>query len=139
MHRHGYQGRKFGRERDQRSALLKGLATALVEQGRIETTMPKAKEVVPYVEALITKAKKGTLHDRRQIISALNAPAAHKLVDEIAGKLGGRTSGHLRIKATRLRVGDNTQMAEISFVDDITPTPAPAADKPKAIAKAEEK
>jgi large subunit ribosomal protein L17 len=129
MHRNGYQGRKFGRERDQRRALLKGLATSLVEHGKIETTLPKAKEVVPYVEALITKAKIGDLHNRRQIVAALSTvEAAHKLVDEIAPKLTGRTSGHLRITRTKLRVGDNTQLASIEFVDDLTtPAAAPAA------------
>ena len=143
MHRHGNQGRKFGRERDQRRALLKGLATSVVEYGKIETTLPKAKEIVPYVEDLITKAKKGDLHNRRQIIAALSTiSAAHKLVDEIAPKLAGRNSGHLRITQTRLRVGDNAQMATVSFVDDITVAAAPVAAKPKAAAKpvkAEEK
>ena len=56
MHRHGYQGTKFGRERDQREALIKSLAEALIIHGTIETTLPKAKSVVPYVERLITKA-----------------------------------------------------------------------------------
>src|SRR6266568_7388826 len=98
MHRHSYKGRKFGRERDQRRALLKGLATSLVERGSIETTLPKAKEIVPYVETLITKAKSGSLHNRRQIIADLSTvAAAHKLVDDIAPKLTGRTSGHLRV------------------------------------------
>jgi large subunit ribosomal protein L17 len=141
MHRHGNQGRKFGRERDQRRALLKGLATSVVEYGKIETTLQKAKEIVPYVEDLITKAKKGDLHNRRQIIAALSTiSAAHKLVDEIAPKLAGRTSGHLRITQTRLRVGDNAQMATVSFVDDITAA-APVAAEPKAAkpAKVEEK
>jgi large subunit ribosomal protein L17 len=127
MHRNGYQGRKFSRERDQRRALLKGLVTSLIEKGAIETTLPKAKELVPHAEALITKAKSGSLHDRRQIISEVSTlTAAHKLVDEIAPKLKGRTSGHLRIKRTRVRVGDNTQLAQVSFVDDLTPTPATA-------------
>ena len=58
MHRHGYRGRKLGRQRDQRRALLKGLATSLVMEERIETTLPKAKELVRYIEKLITKAKK---------------------------------------------------------------------------------
>ena len=128
MHRHGYQGRKFGRERDQRRALLKGLATSLVEHGKIETTLMKAKEIVPYVEALITKAKIGDLHNRRQIIAALSTvEAAHKLVDEIAPRLTGRTSGHLRIARTTVRIGDNTQLAEVSFVDNISAEVAPAA------------
>jgi large subunit ribosomal protein L17 len=128
MHRHGYQGRKFGRERDQRRALLKGLATSLVEHGKIETTLEKAKEVVPYVEPLITKAKIGDLHNRRQIVAALSTvEAAHKLVDEIAPKLAGRNSGHLRITRTTVRVGDNAQLATVEFVDDITAEATPVA------------
>jgi large subunit ribosomal protein L17 len=71
MHRHGYQGRKFHRERDQRRALIKSLADSLIKYESIETTLPKAKEVVPYLEKLITKAKKGDLHNRRQVISGL--------------------------------------------------------------------
>lgn len=133
MHRHGHQGRKFGRERDQRRALLKGLVTSLIEQGKIETTLPKAKEIVPVIEALITKAKAGSLHDRRQILASVSTvAAAHKLVDEIAPKLTGRTSGHVRVTRTRVRVGDNTQLASVSFVDDITAkveVAAPAEEK----------
>jgi large subunit ribosomal protein L17 len=130
MHRNGYQGRKFGLERDQRRALLKGLATSLVVYGKIETTLPKAKEIVPYVETLITKAKIGNLHNRRQIVTALSTvEAAHKLVDEIAPKLAGRTSGHLRVTRTKVRVGDNTQLAEVSFVDDISSAVAPVDQK----------
>ena len=137
MHRHGYQGRKLGRERDQRSALVKGLADSLVKYETIETTLPKAKEVVPYVEKLITKAKKGDLHNRRQIIADLQTiESAHKLVDEIAPKLKGRTSGHLRIEKTRLRRGDNAQLARVTFVDDLKEAPvAKAAKAEKAEAK----
>jgi large subunit ribosomal protein L17 len=134
MHRHGYKGRKLHRERDQRNALIKGLADSLVKYETIETTLPKAKEVVPYVEKLITKAKKGDLHNRRQVIADLQTiESAHKLVDQIAPKLKGRTSGHLRIERTRLRRGDNAQLARISFVDDLTEAPvAKAAVAPKA-------
>lgn len=128
MHRHGYQGRKFHRERDQREALLKGLATSLVRDESIETTLPKAKEVVPYIEKLITKAKKGDLHNRRQVIAGLQTVgSAHKLVDEIVPKLSGRNSGHVRIEKTRLRRGDNTQMARVSFVDDLQEAPVAKA------------
>jgi len=135
MHRHGYQGRKFHRERDQRSALIKGLADSLVKYESIETTLPKAKEVVPYVEKLITKAKKGDLHNRRQIISSLQTlESAHKLVDEIAPKLKGRNSGHLRIEKTVMRRGDNAQLARVSFVDDLKE--APVAKKAEAVEKA---
>lgn len=124
MHRHGYQGRKFHRERDQRQALIKSLAESLVKYQTIETTLPKAKEVVPYVEKLITKAKKGDLHSRRQVISGLQTiESAHKLVDEIAPKLTSRDSGHLRIKKTGLRRGDNSQLATVSFVDDLIAAP----------------
>lgn len=137
MHRHGYQGRKFGRERDQRSALIKGLADSLVKYESIETTLPKAKEVVPYVEKLITKAKKGDLHNRRQVISGLHTVAtAHKLVDEIAPKLKGRTSGHLRVEKTRLRRGDNAQLAKVSFVDDLKEAPVAKPAEKKAEAPA---
>ena len=133
MHRHGYQGRKFHRERDQRRALLKGLADSLVKYESIETTLPKAKEVVPYTEKLITKAKKGDLHSRRQIISDLQTIAsAHKLVDEIAPKLKGRNSGHLRIVKTKMRRGDNAQMARVSFVDDLAEAPVAKAATPVA-------
>jgi large subunit ribosomal protein L17 len=147
MHRHGYKGRKLHRERDQREALVKGLADSLVKYETIETTLPKAKEVVPYVEKLITKAKKGDLHNRRQVIADLQTlEAAHKLVDELAPKLKGRTSGHLRIVKTKLRRGDNAQMARVSFVDDLKEAPiaksaAAKAEKPAATsaAKAEAK
>jgi large subunit ribosomal protein L17 len=158
MHRHGYQGRKFGRERDQRRALIKSLADSLVKNESIETTLPKAKELSSYVEKLITKAKKGDLHSRRQIISSLaTKEAAHKLVDELAPKLTGRDSGHLRIERGDLRRGDGAQMAKISFVDDLSAKaeitakkpeekpekPQPAVKKPTArkaaVKKAEEK
>lgn len=124
MHRHGYKGRKFGRERDQRRALLKGLATSLVEHGSIETTLPKAKETVRYIEKLITKAKKGDLANRRMVIAKLSTQAAaFKLVDEIAPQLTGRTSGHVRVVRTRIRVGDGAEMARISFVDELKSMP----------------
>ena len=128
MHRHGYQGRKLNRERDQRRALIKGLADSLVKYESIETTLPKAKEIVPYVEKLITKAKKGDLHNRRQVLSGLQTVAsAHKLVDEIAPRLKGRASGHLRIVKTSFRRGDNTQLARVSFVDDLQAAPVAKA------------
>ena len=134
MHRHGYKGRKFGRETDQRAALLKGLASELIDHTSITTTLPKAKELVPYVEKLITKAKIGNLHNRRQIISKVATPsAAHKLVDELAPKLTARTSGHLRIEKSGWRKGDNAPLATVSFVDDLTAkAEAPKAEVKKA-------
>lgn len=138
MHRHGYQGTKFGRERDQRRALLKGLAESLILNESIETTLPKAKAAVTYTEKLVTKAKKGDLHNRRQIISSLSTiEAANKLVDVIAPKLAGRNSGYFRIKKTGLRRGDNAEMAKISFVDDLSVKAEvkPVASKAKPVAK----
>ncbi len=134
MHRHGYQGRKFHRDGDQRRALLKGLADSLVKYETIETTLPKAKEVVPYIEKLITKAKKGDLHNRRQVISGLQTlESAHKLVDELAPKMKDRTSGHVRIERTRIRRGDNVQLARVSFVNDLKEAPvAKPAEKKEA-------
>ncbi len=146
MHRHGYKGRKFHREKDQRNALIKGLADSLIKYESIETTIHKAKEIVPYVEKLITKAKKGDLHNRRQVISELQTiSSAHKLVDEIAPKLTARNSGHLRIERTTIRRGDHAQLARVSFVDDLSEAPvakaAPKASvvKPKAEATKEAK
>ncbi len=120
MHRHGYQGRKFHRKTDQRQALIKGLADSLVKYGSIETSLYKAKEIRPYVEKLITRAKKQDLQSRRIVISRLQTlESAHKLMDQIVPQLQSRTSGYLRIKKTKSRIGDNAQMARISFVDDI--------------------
>jgi large subunit ribosomal protein L17 len=136
MHRHGYKGRKFSRERDQRAALIKGLADSLIIRESIETTMPKAKEVLSYTEKLITKAKAGGLHNRRQVISGLSTlEAAHKLVDDISPKLKGRTSGHLRIERTILRRGDAAQLARVSFVDDLKKPATAEKPAPKAVAK----
>lgn len=132
MHRHGYKGRKFGRETDQRRALLKGLATSLVMEERIETTLPKAKELVRYIEKLITKAKRGDLANRRLVIAGLNTQAAAiKLVDKIAPQLAGRTSGHIRVERTRLRVGDGAQMAIVEFVDELKDAPKPEKKEAK--------
>ena len=135
MHRHGYKGRKFGRERDERRALIRSLSIALIEHGSIETTLPKAKELRPNFEKLVSKARKGDLHNRRMIVSTLaSVPAAHKLVEQIAPAMK-RTSGFLRIERTALRRGDNTQMARISFVDDINAKPEKAATAKKVATK----
>ena len=139
MHRHGYKGRKFGRETDQRRALIKGLAESLVRDESIKTTLPKAKELVPYIEKLITKAKKGDLHSRRQVISGLQTiESAHKLVDDLAPKMGGRTSGHVRIEKLENRRGDNAEIAKVTFVDDLKEAPVAKPVK-KAGAKTEAK
>lgn len=139
MHRHGYQGRKFGRETDQRGALIKSLAESFVRDESIKTTLPKAKELIPYIEKLITKAKKGDLHNRRQVVAGLQTVAsAHKLVDEIAPKLTARVSGHVRITKLVNRRGDNAAMAQVSFVDDLSEAPvAKSAKAEKPAVKAE--
>ncbi|HUD06877.1 MAG TPA: 50S ribosomal protein L17 [Candidatus Saccharimonadales bacterium] len=129
MHRHGYQGSKFNRKTDQRGALIKGLAEALIVNESIETTFTKAKAVVPYTEKLVTRAKSGKLEDRRLIMARLQTKgSANKLVDEIAPKLTGRTSGHFRIERTSLRRGDNAQMAKIMFVDNLSEAPVKSVE-----------
>ncbi len=128
MHRHGYRGRKFGRERDQRRALMRGLMISLVEHGTITTTLPKAKELIPQAEKMITVARQGSLAGRRRLIAKLNVDTANRLVDVIVPSLK-RDSGYLRV--TRLdqrRVGDNAELATIEFVDEITEVAKP--DKP---------
>jgi len=121
MHRHGYQGRKFGRERDQRNALLTGLSRNLFTYLSIETTLEKAKELRPIAEKLITFAKNNNLANRRLLISRIgDIQIAHKLVDEIAPVLNSisRDSGYLRIiRSDKSRVGDNAEIARIEFVD----------------------
>lgn len=118
-----FKGRKFGRKRDQREALLAGLATQLVLNTSIRTTLGKAKELRPHVEKLVTLAKKGTLASRRRVISRLdnNVQAGHYLCDVIVPSLSERNSGYLRIKKDGTRRGDNAEMARISFVDEIKP------------------
>lgn len=128
MHRHGYRGRKFGRERDQRRALMRGLMISLVKHGTITTTLPKAKELRPQAEKMITVARQGSLAGRRRLIAKLNVDTANRLVDVIVPSLK-RDSGYLRV--TRLdqrRVGDNAELATIEFVDEITEVTKP--DKP---------
>lgn len=128
MHRHGYRGRKFGRERDQRRALMRGLMISLVEHGTITTTLPKVKELRPQAEKMITVARQGSLAGRRRLIAKLNVDTANRLVDVIVPSLK-RDSGYLRV--TRLdqrRVGDNAELATIEFVDEITEVTKP--DKP---------
>ena len=119
MHRHGYKGRKFGRETGERKALKRGLMCALIEHQSIETTLARAKEIRRDTEKLITIAKKGGLANRRLLIARLdNIEMADLLMDVIAPQIK-RDSGYLRIKRTRNRRGDNTEMATISFVDAI--------------------
>lgn len=119
MHRHGYKGRKFGRETDQRRALKRGLMRALIENQSITTTLARAKEIRRETEKLITIAKKGGLANRRILISRFDdIKTADLLMDVIVPQIK-RDSGYLRIERAGFRRGDNTEMATISFVDNI--------------------
>lgn len=119
MHRHGYKGRKFGRETDQRTALTRGLMRSLFKYKSINTTLAKAKEIRRPAEKLITIAKKGDLAARRTVIARLNdQETGNELIDVIAPQIK-RNSGYLRIERTGFRRGDNAEMATISFVDEI--------------------
>jgi len=114
-HRHGY--RKLSRTSAHRAALLKNLAIALTEHGRIETTLPKAKELRRYYERLITKASAGDSNAHRAIFAMLQSKTCtRKLVEEIAPKYQNRHGGYTRIVKTRTRRGDAAPMAFIELV-----------------------
>jgi large subunit ribosomal protein L17 len=116
--RHHNNVRKFGRNKNQRNALLKGLMLSLIAHGKIETTEAKAKELRPLIEKFITKAKVGTLASKRIIISRLynKTAEANKLINEIASKYKDRTGGYTRISKLPRREGDASKMAIIEFV-----------------------
>ncbi len=131
MHRHGYKGRKFGRETDQRRALERGLMCALIEHQSITTTLARAKEMRRGTEKLITRAKKGGLANRRIIMARLNSiDTANLLVDVIAPQIT-RDSGYLRIEHAGFRKGDNAEMGTISFVDTIDLSKKPGKEAKK--------
>ena len=136
MHRHGYKGRKFGRETDQRTALTRGLMRSLFKYKSINTTLAKAKEIRRPAEKLITIAKKGDLAARRTVIARLNdQETGNELIDVIAPPIK-RNSGYLRIERTGFRRGDNAEMGTISFVDEIKDA---VKEEKKADAKKEDK
>lgn len=119
MHRHGYKGRKFGRETDQAHALVRGLMCSLIKYQSITTTLARAKEIRRSTEKLITLAKKGTLASRRLVIARLDdMDTADLLVDVIVPQVK-RDSGYLKIEHAGFRKGDHAEMGTISFVDDI--------------------
>jgi len=114
-HRHGY--RKLGRTSAHRAALLKNLSISLIEHGKIETTVEKAKELRSYVEKLITVAGKGDSNAHKAVFAALQSKEATKtLVNEVAPKYVDRPGGYTRITRTRIRRGDATTMAFIELV-----------------------
>lgn len=119
MHRHGYKGRKFGRKTDQATALVRGLMCSLIKYQSITTTLARAKEMRRSAEKLVTLAKKGGLASRRLIIARLDdIETADLLMDVIAPQIK-RDSGYLKIERAGFRKGDHSEMATISFVDDI--------------------
>ncbi len=117
MHRHGYQGRKLSRSRDQRQALIRGQVTSLILHESLTTTEAKAKEIAPHFERVVTKAKLGSLHAQRQVREVVLAEnAIQKLFQELVPAFAGREGGYTRVIKSGLRRGDNAPMAIVSLV-----------------------
>jgi large subunit ribosomal protein L17 len=115
--RHRKAHRQLRRTSEQRLALLRNLATSLIEQGAIETTEAKAKELRPFVEKLITKARTGTLHARRLAGRHVRKrEAADRLFQELGPKFAARPGGYTRILKTGHRKGDGAEMARIELI-----------------------
>ena len=138
MHRHSYKGRKFGRETDQRRALIRSLECALIENQSITTTLARAKEIRRDTEKLITRARKGGLSNRRIVIARLNSVSTGNLLVDVVAPQIKRDSGYLRIERVGYRVGDNAEMGTISFVDEIDYSKAEKPEK-KVEKKADKK
>ena len=116
--RHGNSGRKLNRTSSHRKAMFANMAASLIEHEQIVTTLPKAKEIRPIVEKLVTLGKRGDLHARRQAISQIrDNDAVRKLFDSIATRYATRNGGYIRIMKAGFRTGDNAPMAVVEFVD----------------------
>jgi large subunit ribosomal protein L17 len=116
--RHGFKGRRFNRTSEHRKAMFANMSAALIKHEQIVTTLPKAKDLRPIVEKLVTLAKKGGLHARRQAISAIGDEAqVKKLFDVLAARYKARNGGYTRIMRAGFRYGDNAPRAVIEFVD----------------------
>ena len=116
--RHGNAGRRFNRTQSHRKAMLANLAISLVEHEQIVTTLPKAKDLRPVVEKLITLGKRGDLHARRQAIAQIkDVELVGKLFAVLGPRYKERNGGYLRIMKAGFRFGDNAPMAIIEFVD----------------------
>lgn len=113
---HHKKKRKFGRVRSQRTALIKSLASSLIDKESIQTTEAKAKELRPVVEKLVTKAKKNDLSSRRVLISRVGESASKKLIDDIAPKYKDRNGGYTRVTKLETKRSDAAKMAQIEFV-----------------------
>ena len=138
--RHGFAGRRLNRSSSHRKAMFENLAAALIKHEQIKTTMPKAKELRPVVERLITLGKRGTtnLHARRQALSQLrnDTTTVAKLFDVLATRYASRRGGYTRVLKAGIRYGDAAPMAIIEFVDrDVT---AKGKDSGPVQAKGEE-
>jgi large subunit ribosomal protein L17 len=120
---HGQGYRKLGKKTQHRLAMFANAATSLIEHERIETTLPKAKELRRLVERLVTKGKSGTQHDRRNAFSFLRSDAAvSKLFADIAPRFKDRPGGYTRVlKLAETRTGDAAEMAVLEFVDYVLP------------------
>ena len=116
--RHGFAGRRFSRSQSHRKAMFANLAVSLIEHEQILTTLPKAKDLRPIVEKLVTLGKRGDLHARRQVIAQIgNEGVVKRLFDTIAPRYAQRNGGYLRIMKAGFRHGDNAPLAVIEFVD----------------------
>ncbi len=115
--RHRKSGRKLGRTSSHREAMFRNMATSLFEHERIVTTKEKAKELRPIAEKMITLAKRGDLHARRQALGYIRSKdVVHKLFTDIAEQFADRKGGYTRIIQTGVRQGDNASMAIIELV-----------------------
>ena len=116
--RHGIAGRKLAVTSTHRIAMFRNMATSLIKHEQITTTLPKARELRPYVEKLITLAKRGDLHARRQVLSMLkDKDLTSKLFSTLAERYKTRQGGYIRVLKAGFRYGDNAPMAIIEFVD----------------------
>ena len=116
--RHGFRGRRFNRTAEHREAMFANMAAALVKHEQIVTTLPKAKDLRPVVEKLVTLAKRGGLHARRQAMAQMrDETQLKKLFDVLAKRYESRNGGYLRIMKAGFRYGDQAPMAVIEFVD----------------------
>ena len=116
--RHGLKGRKLNRTSSHRKAMFANMAAALVKHEQIVTTLPKAKDLKPFVEKLITLGKKGTLASRRQAIATMRDEAqVRKLFDTLADRYKDRSGGYTRVMKAGYRYGDNAPMAYIELLD----------------------
>ena len=116
--RHGFRGRRFNRSAEHRKAMFANMSQALIKHEQITTTLPKAKDLRPVVEKLITLGKRGDLHARRQAIAQIKDVAlVGKLFSVLGPRYKERNGGYLRIMKAGFRFGDNAPMAIIEFVD----------------------